>query len=1072
MFMLAIIWWPAAWSNFLLEIESDGPVNDQFSSEAAASQTSMMRNATDGCQSRARVLEFIALHGDCDLLKECTQMMVAITAEIVLATVTALIECTRWTDHDWIIERLQLLCPFLEGARPLTTTLLRYFSRCEDSNLALITQDTRVTEVLAAVSDPNSIEFASCCRKAVVLGWTGALKALLDENPPVEVRDECFRMAIGGDYWNHTPSACLLLLETGLSETVRLEALSKAVDGKGRVNLLQLLLKYGADVNHEGGRPALVAVEHGETKFLTELFSMSTISAQTLSAIWTAIEASQLWDGRRFMVLDLLFWLVPVSRLNLCLEQITSTEPFREGLASKLLRKGVPATAVCLSRIARSGNMALFRQSLLQADLQDINALFRSTKEAPFAVANISEMFHIALSDTTMRSLATKLMVSSLSVGFADSKEVELITLLSSLDIDPTSNSGQMFCDVCRLGCANAIEIFLSKDLVQETVHRGFAYLFESRLPENELIRLIKAFALACPDMPHLTASTDFGILCHHALRSRPNRPRIIECLLEVCPVEPDKVQSMLCCTIQQQSPRVSNATIRVVMNKFGPFDSFNEQIGRSLLFEAVRNDRHELIDDILKQGVDIQVRTPTGETPLMLASRLGFSSVVDRLLRSGAPVNDGSLNDAVSTLHVDIVTKLLHFGHDINHPSVCHYQRTPLVELCSLDQEGLSKSALQRWQDIIYFLTDQKGADPFTEVWGKSAIFHALDLSSHPDRVVEALLCGVILRKNDTRKEKDLLYHSRATGLVYSPLAYAIYNQGSSKSAISNQALQAVFKKYKSPVIYYATSGPQPEGAMNVPRSITHPHEETALLAERLARDCEVCGEHPTCVLEVHGPITQTCTHEWKMIICSDCLDGYLTVHTTRENGRVSTSVSCWAPDCREILTHSDLRRHLLTNKFEDYDLALVHQVIHEGQSFIECGYTDCSGSGWCDPSTMSFVSCQTCGRSTCIACQTPLHSSGTICPQSAEGQRRREEELQEQEIAAKRKGEQKKDDMASADEVKKSTKDCPNDDCAAPIWKNGGCDHMTCEYDHILCPLRTRSKNSEPSIHAYTNV
>ena len=1038
--------------------ESPAQADDQVFFDAVASQTSMMRDTLDDYRSGGSVIEIFALHGDPVLLKECIYLGPAITAEMVVTTATALIESTRLKDHDWLFDRLQLICPLVQGMRPMSTTLLRYILRCEISNLA---PNTRVIAALADVSDSSNVDFAEACLRVVSLGWTDAFNVLLDKAPPIEIRDECFRQAIDGDYWNQTPSACVLLLEAGLSETVRLQALSKAVDGKGRVVLLQLLLRYGADVNHNGGRPAIIAVEHGNLQFLTELLSMRNISAQTLSVIWTALETSELWDGRKLVVLDLMFELVPINRLDLCLEQMTSFESFREDLASKLLRKGVPATAICLSRIVRTGNIKLFRQALLQAELHDINVLFRSTNEAPFAVTNINEMLQIALSDITMRHLVTKIMASNLSdnlsVGLADSKGVEMITLLSSLDIDANQNSGQLFCDICRLGCTNAVEIFLSKDLVPETVHRGFAYLLESRLPETELIRLMKVFALAYPGLPSLTDSTDFGTLWYHALRCRPNRPNVIRCLLEICPVRSDKIQSLLCWTIQQTSPWVSNATVRAAMNKFGPFDSLNEHIGRSLLFEAVRSNRHELIGDILMHGVDIQVWTPNGETPLMLASRLGFTNVVARLLRAGAPANDGSLHDALNTLHVDIALRLLESGHDVNHTSACHNQRTPLVELCSLHQEGLSESALRRWQDIICFLISKAGADPFVEFGGKSAIFHALDLSSHPTAVVEAILLGMTSRKNATSRLEDLLYQSVTTGLVYSPLTYIEFDQANDNwnTALSYEALRVVLEKYKVPKVYYAIHGPQPEEATNIPRSITHPHEEVALLAEILSRSCEVCGEHPIDVHSFHATLTQTCTHKSTVIICSDCLDEYLTVHTTRESGRVSTSVSCWAPDCHETLTHGDLRRHLPADKFEAYDLALVHQVIHEGQSFIECAYADCSGSGWCDPSTMSFVRCETCLRSTCIACQTPQHSYGTICPQSAEGVRRREEEREEQEAAAKQRGEHKKQNMASAEEVKKSTKDCPNDDCGAPIMKNGGCDHMTCKCYQSPCSL-----------------
>ena len=73
----------------------------------------------------------------------------------------------------------------------------------------------------------------------------------------------------------------------------------------------------------------------------------------------------------------------------------------------------------------------------------------------------------------------------------------------------------------------------------------------------------------------------------------------------------------------------------------------------------------------------------------------------------------------------------------------------------------------------------------------------------------------------------------------------------------------------------------------------------------------------------------------------------------------------------------------------------------------------------------------CSTCGRGTCVRCDTPDHPDKTCAQVQA---------------ADKMKSLHQEHDQASDAYIQRSTKPCPR--CKAPIEKNKGCDTMTCTY------------------------
>ena len=161
----------------------------------------------------------------------------------------------------------------------------------------------------------------------------------------------------------------------------------------------------------------------------------------------------------------------------------------------------------------------------------------------------------------------------------------------------------------------------------------------------------------------------------------------------------------------------------------------------------------------------------------------------------------------------------------------------------------------------------------------------------------------------------------------------------------------------------------------------------------ENVLQKCAVCDEQPEGSEDLFAGLKATCDHLSSEVICRDCLQRYLQIQSEPTNGFVAGTIRCWTPNCNENLSHSDVQLFATTEVFDRYDLALVHQLIHEEQTYLECAYADCDGRGWYDEAAGAmYAACVQCNRSTCIACNVPWHGE-ELCPQGTETRRLRGE-------------------------------------------------------------------------------
>jgi hypothetical protein len=54
---------------------------------------------------------------------------------------------------------------------------------------------------------------------------------------------------------------------------------------------------------------------------------------------------------------------------------------------------------------------------------------------------------------------------------------------------------------------------------------------------------------------------------------------------------------------------------------------------------------------------------------------------------------------------------------------------------------------------------------------------------------------------------------------------------------------------------------------------------------------------------------------------MCKEDLQIYFATRIAPEDGRVSSSIPCWTPNCNAILRHHDIQQHANIQDFEAYD-------------------------------------------------------------------------------------------------------------------------------------------------------
>ena len=197
-------------------------------------------------------------------------------------------------------------------------------------------------------------------------------------------------------------------------------------------------------------------------------------------------------------------------------------------------------------------------------------------------------------------------------------------------------------------------------------------------------------------------------------------------------------------------------------------------------------------------------------------------------------------------------------------------------------------------------------------------------------------------------------------------------------------------------------------------------------------AKACTICAEDkplqdfplPT---EIPNPCRQHC-----LDICRICIRRSLARDIAN---RPLDRIGC--PLCRVSWDHSTIQTHASAEDLATYDGLKLLRVLEAMPNYRACPNQDCTGGqihamGEAEP----IVTCNECGFRSCYTHRVAWHSDLTCdAYDSAQGVGEETEEETRQRLAA-----EEVETRKGAPGVKL----CPG--CDVPIWKDGGCDHMTC--------------------------
>ncbi|KAK0733426.1 hypothetical protein B0T26DRAFT_624713, partial [Lasiosphaeria miniovina] len=197
---------------------------------------------------------------------------------------------------------------------------------------------------------------------------------------------------------------------------------------------------------------------------------------------------------------------------------------------------------------------------------------------------------------------------------------------------------------------------------------------------------------------------------------------------------------------------------------------------------------------------------------------------------------------------------------------------------------------------------------------------------------------------------------------------------------------------------------------------------EETWLLPK--SETCSICIEDKS-ISELPVKVTAECTH--KPTACKDCLKQWLA--SGLESGTWDR-LKC--PDCSQVLAHGEVKRFASGETFVRYDGLATRAALKDVPNFRWCLSTTCE-SGQIHDDTCPTFKCAACDFSHCVAHDVPWHK-GETCDEYDRRNRQR-----------------KKQEKASEDMIKKTSKNCP--ECNKAVHKYTGCNHITCVCSHEWC-------------------
>ncbi|KAK1831232.1 hypothetical protein QBC39DRAFT_96289 [Podospora conica] len=617
---------------------------------------------------------------------------------------------------------------------------------------------------------------------------------------------------------------CELALGNPKSDIGQSEALVTLVEEPDTdMQLINLLLRKGASVDHGRGRAFVSAIKQGSVQLLKALLGDTKITTYTISRGFKAAMAFPRGSLRTELTALLLFY-------GVCLDDRT------EHLIAAVKSRDLPLLE---SLLAVGGTVRPLAEdalsyAVMHAYVDDVRAMVRRGIPESMLVSVFQSLIRTGSLDapqyietgTLLMSLKVPddILTSALLDVCSEQATVlpsEFISLLIRHGADPMVEHARCIVTAAKKNHAVCFERLLTA----QTFHLDVAVRALISSINDE--KLVVHWVSICLQQSGGARFRQHSLL-RLALERFPYGAALLGQLLDngcepmlkcSCKNENGDNTTLLMWALADDGRASEEVLLNLVDHPLNAPQFIHRQDGLTAMHLAAGSGRLSVLSKLIKlQGeFNIQLPDSAGLTPLCRATESGNAGAMTALIEAGAKVDDGSLHIAARNLDIPSIRLLRGHGHDPHYPHVNLDGRRPIAELCFTASGSGPAWEFQVEAAIreLLPLPDSK----WRPTYEKSFLHLAIDNKS----CARALL-GVILRVSqlwrNPGRDDDYLYSVPATGRFYSLTQY-VEQLCQNKRSREKESLIDLLKSQQFVDRFYAESGPQPPGAVGLPKEI-----------------------------------------------------------------------------------------------------------------------------------------------------------------------------------------------------------------------------------------------------------
>jgi hypothetical protein len=179
----------------------------------------------------------------------------------------------------------------------------------------------------------------------------------------------------------------------------------------------------------------------------------------------------------------------------------------------------------------------------------------------------------------------------------------------------------------------------------------------------------------------------------------------------------------------------------------------------------------------------------------------------------------------------------------------------------------------------------------------------------------------------------------------------------------------------------------------------------------------------------------------------CKECLSGWVDTQIDQNlavmDKKDNTVFGIKCPECSASMQSLNVRAVASRKMYELFVKQQRNHLAETTPGWFWCQNRECSEGATLKDETVTVSTCAKCGTDSCVPCQRPAHPGESCDKYKARLQGRVDEEDK------------------SLVTIRRASKPCPG--CGIRIEKNGGCDHMGCEYTYYLSSIDVRLTASQ---------